>query len=313
MATTSTTATPEAYAELNELIQTLHEQGLLRLANDLARTHAEWLHTLSVLWDDTLDRQQLHDLVPALAESARLVLALHKQGLLQLANDAVGSRGAWMQTLRQIADDTVERQHLNELLPALSEAGKVLRALHQHGLLQMASDAVTSQDQWMGTLRQITDNAIERQHLRELWPALADAGRILRNLHQQGLLQLLSDAVSSHQQWMRTLTGIVDRTLDDPTNRQALQNVSTVVHNLVGHLDPASVQRLVLALGDGLERAANYQPHAGQAAAPGLFGVLRMSKDEALWRALAPIIEAVKSFGSRLEKEKAAQSVPASQ
>ena len=243
-------APPNAQDELNTLIQTLHEQGLLRLANDLAASHSQWVPALTEIVDESADFEQLRNAIPALVETAGLLNSLHQQGLLRFANDVVTSREQWAPALGDILEESIDV------------------------------------DQWISAL-----------------PAFAEIVGLVRSLHEQGLLRAANDMAGSGTQLVPMLSAIFEDYLSDDKNRRALQNLSVAFTTLLSRLDPASLSKLLLALGDSLEYIATYKPGEGETAAPGFMGAYRMFKDESLWRALNPMIEALKTFGSELDKE----------
>ncbi|TAM09572.1 MAG: hypothetical protein EPN72_01905 [Nevskiaceae bacterium] len=112
----ATIPTPEAQAEFGQLIQTLHDQGLLRLANNLAASHAQWAATLTRIIDAAVERHTLQDATPALLEAVRLVQVLHQQGLLRLAADAAASHREWSHTLGSILDRSLGDTHVQTAL-----------------------------------------------------------------------------------------------------------------------------------------------------------------------------------------------------
>lgn len=245
-----TPAPPDAHEELNSLIQTLHEQGLLRLANDLAASHAQWMPAVGEILDESADFEQLRNAIPALVETAGLLNELHQQGLLRFANDAIASRAQWAPALGDILDDSVDIEQLRNAMPAFVEIA---------GLAQ--------------------------------------------TLHQQGLLRFANEMAASHAQLMQTLGEILDDYLNDDRNRRALQNLSVAFTTTLSRIEPDQLGKLLLALGDSLEYIATHKPGKGETTAPGVMGVYRLIKDESLWRALTPVIEGLKVFGTELEKD----------
>src|SRR5699024_665818 len=107
--------------ELNDLLQTLHEQGLLQLANNMAASHAQWVPAVSEIVAESADIQQLRDAMPALVEAAGLLQELHRQGLLQLANDVIGTREQWAPAISELIGDSADVERLRKAMPALVE------------------------------------------------------------------------------------------------------------------------------------------------------------------------------------------------
>jgi uncharacterized protein YjgD (DUF1641 family) len=163
---------PDAQEELNSLIQTLHEQGLLRLANDLAASHAQWMPALSEIVDESADFEQLRSAIPAVVETAGLLNALHQQGLLRFANDAVSSRAQWAPALGDILDDSVDIEQLRNAIPAFVEISGLAQTLHEQGLLRFVNDMAVSHAQLMQTLGEILDDYLNDDRNR----------RVLQNL-----------------------------------------------------------------------------------------------------------------------------------
>lgn len=244
----------DAHEELNDLIQTLHEQGLLRLANDLAASHSQWLPALGEIIGDAIDAEQLRHTGPALAEIARLLQALHQQGLLHFANDVVSFQGQWAPALREIFEDSVNVEQLRNAVPALVELSELVQTLYRQGVLQIASDMAASYPEIIQTLGEISEDY-----------------------------------------------------LNNEDTRKALQNLSVGFTALLSRIEPNQLGRLLMALSDSLEEVAEHKP---EAAAPGLMGLYRMTKDESLWRGLAPVIEGLKVFATGLEKTSKQTSAP---
>jgi uncharacterized protein YjgD (DUF1641 family) len=195
MATPLEQTSPDAYEELNNLIQTLHEQGLLRLANDAVASHSQWMDTVGGIVDNTVRKEDLQNTLPALAEFARLLQELHRQGLLELANNAVASHRQWLDTLGGIADDTIRKEDLQNALPALAEFSRLVQALHRQGLLELANNAVESHPQWMETLGGIVDDALNKADSRNLTRNLSVlanlASTVLSRIEPEELNKLL--------------------------------------------------------------------------------------------------------------------------
>jgi len=186
---------------------------------------------------------------------------------------------------------------------AQDELNTLLQTLHEQGLLRLANDLAASHSQWMPALGDIIGESAEIQGLRRAVPALVETAGLLQALHQQGLLRFARDIATTQAQWAPMLSEIAGDYLDDEELKKALRNLVLVLTTLWSRIEPEQLRSLALALGDGLQYLTEHSPGNGTAVAPGLAGLYRMSKDEALWRGLMPVIEALKVFTTKLAAE----------
>lgn len=126
--------------------------------------------------------------------------------------------------------------------------------------------------------------------------ARAALDTLLQTLHEHGVLRLATDLVATNTEWVQILA----QGLGNPGTGRAIQNIA-VFAMLLSRIDPPQLYRLLFALQGSLERVASAEPDKNHDAAPGVFGFYRLLKDEALWRALAPLIDAVRVFGTGLD------------
>ncbi|MFW7342320.1 hypothetical protein V0R37_12320 [Pollutimonas sp. H1-120] len=191
---------------------------------------------------------------------------------------------------------------VNPTRPSASdELNSLLQTLHEQGLLRLANDLAASYSQWVPTLCEIIDESPDVERLRHAIPALIETAGLLQSLHQQGLLRFANDVVASQDQWMPVLSEILDDYRNDESIRKALQNMLVICTTMLSRIEPDQLSKLLLALSDSLEHIAKRKPNGNEAAAPGLVGLYRMTKDESLWRGLAPVIEMLKVFSTKLD------------
>lgn len=122
--------------------------------------------------------------------------------------------------------------------------------------------------------------------------------RLLQTLHRHGVLRLANDLAASNTRWAQ----IVVDGLSKEGSRRTVQNLSILLM-LLSRIEPGHFYKVLFALRDGLETLARREPGDGTPEPPGLKGAYRMLKDESLWRALAPLIGALKTFGDGLDRE----------
>lgn len=187
---------------------------------------------------------------------------------------------------------------------ATSEAYQSLNALvetlHEQGLLDLARNAVATHPQWTATVGRMAGDFVGREKLADTVPAVVAFARLLGELHRQGLLDLARNLVATHPQWMATLGGILDDATRGQDGRRLLDNLS-VIAGALSRIEPGQLSRFSSAAAECLACAAQEKPAA--ATPPGLIGMYRMCRDEALWRALAPMMDAMKTFGRTMDQK----------
>jgi uncharacterized protein YjgD (DUF1641 family) len=121
--------------------------------------------------------------------------------------------------------------------------------------------------------------------------------RLLQTCHEHGLLRLLNDLVASNA----GVAKILVEGLQSETMLNLLQNTSALCMAL-SRVPPEQCYRLAMAAKDGCTTLAAPQQGNGSRRPPGLIGTYRMLHDESLWHALAPLLDALRAFSTRLEQ-----------
>jgi uncharacterized protein YjgD (DUF1641 family) len=121
---------------------------------------------------------------------------------------------------------------------------------------------------------------------------------LVETLHRHGVLRFANDLVASQTQVAAVLVG----GLNSEGGRNALQNLG-VLAMWLSRIEPAHLYKVLFALKDGVDHLGEYRPKEKDTQPPGLTGAYALLQDEALWRALAPAIEALKVFAHGLERE----------
>ncbi|WP_447867662.1 DUF1641 domain-containing protein [Rahnella bonaserana] len=130
---------------------------------------------------------------------------------------------------------------------------------------------------------------------------------LTESLHEHGFLRLMNDVVRANTD----IASILVAGLNQPGTQNATQNLSLLFITL-SKIPPEHFNHLLLALKSGVmavrqnERMSHSneeQKQKQEEAAPGVLGVMKLLNDEALWRGLMPIINGLKAFGEKLQKE----------
>jgi uncharacterized protein YjgD (DUF1641 family) len=121
---------------------------------------------------------------------------------------------------------------------------------------------------------------------------------LLQTMHEHGVLRLANDLIASNTQWSQV---IVDG-LNKKGSQNAVQNLSVLLM-LLSRIEPAQFYKLLSAFQDGLEHVARSEPRDENLDSPGIKGAYKMLNDDSLWRAIMPLIEALKIFGRGLDRE----------
>ncbi|HEU4625391.1 MAG TPA: hypothetical protein VG994_20785 [Steroidobacteraceae bacterium] len=129
--------------------------------------------------------------------------------------------------------------------------------------------------------------------------AREELDRLLETCHRHGVLRLMNDVVASNTQ----LAQVIVEGLQSEGAQNAIKNASILLMAL-SRMPPEQFYRVIFAMRDGvatLTGAAAEEPDGQEA--PGITGALRMLHDEQLWRALSPLVAALKAFATRLDRE----------
>ncbi len=123
--------------------------------------------------------------------------------------------------------------------------------------------------------------------------------RLLQSAHEHGVLRFANDLIAANTRWSQFL---VDGLSSDGA-RNAVQNLA-VLGMLLSRIEPDDLYKVAFACRDALLRLqASASDGEGNGEAPGLRGAYRMLHDDALWSAVAPLLEALKVFAARLNRD----------
>lgn len=127
--------------------------------------------------------------------------------------------------------------------------------------------------------------------------------RLLQSLHEHGVLRFANDLVCSQTKVAEVLVDGLSR----EGSLNAVQNLCALLMAL-SRIPPDRFYKLTSAFAAAVDAAAAPRAHAppgseARDAAPGVRGVYRMLHDDALWRALDPVADAIKTFAERLERD----------
>lgn len=120
---------------------------------------------------------------------------------------------------------------------------------------------------------------------------------LLESLHQHGFLRLATDIVNANTQ----IAGVLVDGLKQPGALNAMQNLS-LVFKALATIPPEEFNPVLL----GIVNAAKAMRGAGLAgedkSAPGIRGIIRLLKDEELWRGIKPALAGVRAFGREMKQ-----------
>lgn len=120
---------------------------------------------------------------------------------------------------------------------------------------------------------------------------------LLETLHQQGLLRIANDTLQASPDLAEVLLNGLNRY----QTRNAVQNLSLILMSL-GRVPPerfALIADGLIAALNALKESASTENHQS---APGITGVLRLLRDDQLWRSIQPLLAAVAELLSPLDK-----------
>ncbi|HET7370775.1 MAG TPA: DUF1641 domain-containing protein [Gammaproteobacteria bacterium] len=136
-------------------------------------------------------------------------------------------------------------------------------------------------------------------HTAKIGPDAHDeVERLLQTMHEHGVLRLANDLVAANTQW----TQIIVDGLNKEGSRKTVQNLSVLLM-LLSRIEPNQFYKVLFALRDALEYVARYEPKSEKAGSPGMKGAYKMLNDDALWRGVTPLLDALKVFGEGLNRE----------
>ena len=133
----------------------------------------------------------------------------------------------------------------------------------------------------------------------------------------------LIEALSRHGilRFLTALTGalphaglIAARGLNSEESRAALQNLITLLSAL-GRVPARDFSRFMDALSTALQSVERETevPRPGNGEPPGLTGAYHLLQDDALWRALGPLLDGLKAFGGSLGATRPPEPPPPSE
>lgn len=122
--------------------------------------------------------------------------------------------------------------------------------------------------------------------------------RLLETCHRHGLLRFANDLVASQ-------TEVAQVIVDGLANESVLTAIKNacVLLMALSRIPPDQFYRIVFALRDATAQLTEAAAPQGETAhPPGITGAVHMLHDEHLWRALTPIVSALKAFAAGLER-----------
>ncbi len=125
--------------------------------------------------------------------------------------------------------------------------------------------------------------------------------QLLQTAHEHGVLRFMNDLIGANTE----VASVLVSGLNSDGARNAVQNLS-VLAMVLSRLPPGQFYKITFAVRDGLQCMSEYRQHDGDSEddeAPGVSGAYRMLHDEALWRAITPLVEALKVFADGLERD----------
>ncbi len=116
-------------------------------------------------------------------------------------------------------------------------------------------------------------------------------------LHQRGVLRLANTLLGS----LPKVSSLVMEGLYNRSGSNAVQNISALVQ-LVANMPPEQFRRICLGITEGLQAAQQTRPNERDMEAPGLKGAVKLLHNDELWRDLAPLIKAARSFSEAMQQ-----------
>ena len=127
--------------------------------------------------------------------------------------------------------------------------------------------------------------------------ARRELDKLLENLHEAGVLRFANDFLQASPQVLEILL----KGMNQEETRNAVQNVSLLAMAL-GRIPPERFATLTRGFTEGVDKMEEAAGTQKDEQAPGLFGTLRLLKDQDLWAGLRPIIAGVKGFSEHLHE-----------
>ncbi|WP_043531016.1 DUF1641 domain-containing protein [Litchfieldella xinjiangensis] len=128
--------------------------------------------------------------------------------------------------------------------------------------------------------------------------AREELDQLLETLHEHGVLRFTNDLVAANPQVAKVL---VDG-LCKPGTLNAIQNVS-VLAMMLSDMPPERFYKVTFAIKAALDAVGQHSPTQEGGSAPGVSGVYKMLNDDALWQAILPLVDGLKAFAERLDKD----------
>lgn len=126
--------------------------------------------------------------------------------------------------------------------------------------------------------------------LEQLASRLEELNTLLDALYERGVIRLLTDLVQATPE----ISEILLRGLNTEGGQAGLQNLVFLARQL-GRIEPERMARMIEAVNTGFDRMGEPAP-AEASQPPGVTGLIRLLRDEQLWRSLGPVLEGVKAF-----------------
>ena len=122
--------------------------------------------------------------------------------------------------------------------------------------------------------------------------------RLIQSLHEKGVLRFANNVVQAQE----PLAKVLVEGLGKQATLNAIQNVSILAMAL-SQIPPEQFYKIVFGMKDAVQALNTQAAKRDEGDAPGVTGAYRMLKDDELWAALSPVLEAVKAFSQRMGEE----------
>lgn len=128
---------------------------------------------------------------------------------------------------------------------------------------------------------------------------IAEINGLLDQLYESGLMRWIKEFVGA----MPEISTIALDSLNTPQGQAGMRNLLVLAQQL-GKLDPDRLEGMFNAMHAGLDRADETATgkHESPYDPPGITGMVKLLRDEDLWRTLAPVIEGAKAFSAETRR-----------
>ncbi|GHC18199.1 hypothetical protein GCM10010082_06930 [Kushneria pakistanensis] len=122
--------------------------------------------------------------------------------------------------------------------------------------------------------------------------------RLLQTLHEHGVLRFANDLVAANND----VAEVLIKGLNKEGSLNVIQNLS-VLAMVLSRIEPGQFYKVAFSLKDAVEAAGRKREHTSEEEAPGMSGTWKLLHDDELWRAITPLMEALKAFGRGMDQD----------